>query len=1213
MEEMRLPIGADGVGTIPSRDHATWQRDPSRSFYTEHGIKTSGLRSSPHPLDYRGGEDYAAAEQDDTQSEKAAIEAGRTLVSEDAVLQTAPAAKMLSEADLQAFIRSPSTHADNVEPPLPSTNGVKDTPINGSSALWDRSSEPLVDETSLYGAPTSLIGSEGPRIEAFAKLEFDDGQFYMNTYAVELGRDIRAARKALQRDLKTSKSRGHQALAHNRHQSSSSVDTRNPSLKGKRRELKKTASSVLSESGGILNYSAYDSESLRRSKNGKSMSEGSISNNSSSQNPTIYFEYPGDDLFSSELPANKPTYGAQPVNASALMPSPDECPLIPIHPPVAIDGTNAGHRGISRRHVKIAYNFEKRLFEMEVKGRNGAFVDEQHFAPGEVSELRNGSFLQIGGVGIRFRLPRENGTEGTQTSGAHSAMSFDFEDGRGESIAMADTSESASSVVDERSENSSQANSLRGSEDRSRSEKASEGEASEDDGEIDAGSKRRARKEIASSGKAMRKPKKTFKPPPSAKVNLKSRPKTGSKSTANPGPTIVDEQTKRDLHEEAVKALELGIPISMIPPRRKGPGRPPKNGFMSKREEASLKKQAREVAKAQATINGDTDSDALKTSLDIPALMKRKYTKRKGDGQPDETDIHESIEGSESVIANQQAPTPVPKPSKEKRPKPAKSPSPIIDEASLTSEQLAKPQQSYVVLIHEALTNAPTGQMSLPQIYKAIERRYPYFKFKVQTVGWQSSIRHNLSQHPAFRKVEREGKGWMWGLVPEVSIEKERRPRRPTPPNLSQGNYYASGPSMFHPPYPYPGFPGQQANGVQTTQAPFVYPPQTGNGMKPQTIFKGANGLPLPLPQANPSATYQSPYTPAQKSTNAQENSGNIKSESSLPIQNLDGDVGSTAPDIGGSTHSDPQSNISSYTAFGQESSNVDVGPTQAQALQTSSSLPAPEFSKNVLDAVNNFKSILTKSMANIPHAEKIVTRAINRTLGIHTPEPGQKEYPEEEAIMGVLQPLVSNIRETERQQMEHWKHEQHPSSAARVQPDPDSNDSASKRRALEQLQNSPEHSKKSVDPSEHPPTEMASSANKPQPTTNAGPVSPTAPPLSPGSPPQSPKLETKSTPSIEGPSETAPSPNSNHLAQSQNSLQSLIEQLTQAPPSTVKAKPETLSAAATDELSHGTKRKLDGQEHSRSLDADGVTSPTDSVDSGMASMENSRAKRVAV
>ncbi|KAI5795231.1 fork head domain-containing protein, partial [Geopyxis carbonaria] len=76
-----------------------------------------------------------------------------------------------------------------------------------------------------------------------------------------------------------------------------------------------------------------------------------------------------------------------------------------------------------------------------------------------------------------------------------------------------------------------------------------------------------------------------------------------------------------------------------------------------------------------------------------------------------------------------------------------------------------KPNHSYVVMCHEAIVASEEKALSLPQIYRAIERKYPYYKFRVTTNGWQSSVRHNLGQNKAFRKVERAGKGWMWGVV----------------------------------------------------------------------------------------------------------------------------------------------------------------------------------------------------------------------------------------------------------------------------------------------------------------------------------------------------------------------------------------------------------------------------------------------------------------
>ncbi|RPA80469.1 winged helix DNA-binding domain-containing protein, partial [Ascobolus immersus RN42] len=98
-------------------------------------------------------------------------------------------------------------------------------------------------------------------------------------------------------------------------------------------------------------------------------------------------------------------------------------------------------------------------------------------------------------------------------------------------------------------------------------------------------------------------------------------------------------------------------------------------------------------------------------------------------------------------------------------------------EEDYTQEDLQKPGASYVYLIYEAISNSETKRMSLSEIYRAIQRKYPYFKFRVGTNGWQSSIRHNLGQNSAFEKVEKDGKGYLWGITPGATVEKERKKR----------------------------------------------------------------------------------------------------------------------------------------------------------------------------------------------------------------------------------------------------------------------------------------------------------------------------------------------------------------------------------------------------------------------------------------------------
>lgn len=80
-----------------------------------------------------------------------------------------------------------------------------------------------------------------------------------------------------------------------------------------------------------------------------------------------------------------------------------------------------------------------------------------------------------------------------------------------------------------------------------------------------------------------------------------------------------------------------------------------------------------------------------------------------------------------------------------------------------------KPSFSFPCLIGLALTSCESGRMSVSQIYDYITTRFPYFK--TAKAGWKNSVRHNLSLNKFFCKLERkddeQGKGSMWGIVPE--------------------------------------------------------------------------------------------------------------------------------------------------------------------------------------------------------------------------------------------------------------------------------------------------------------------------------------------------------------------------------------------------------------------------------------------------------------
>lgn len=86
----------------------------------------------------------------------------------------------------------------------------------------------------------------------------------------------------------------------------------------------------------------------------------------------------------------------------------------------------------------------------------------------------------------------------------------------------------------------------------------------------------------------------------------------------------------------------------------------------------------------------------------------------------------------------------------------------------------SKPNLPYSILITDVLRKKGTERgMSLSEIYKGIQELYPFYFYCPD--GWQSSVRHNLSLNKSFRKISKEGKGWLWGVNEEVIAEKDRQ------------------------------------------------------------------------------------------------------------------------------------------------------------------------------------------------------------------------------------------------------------------------------------------------------------------------------------------------------------------------------------------------------------------------------------------------------
>ncbi|XP_063072111.1 forkhead box protein P4 [Engraulis encrasicolus] len=91
-----------------------------------------------------------------------------------------------------------------------------------------------------------------------------------------------------------------------------------------------------------------------------------------------------------------------------------------------------------------------------------------------------------------------------------------------------------------------------------------------------------------------------------------------------------------------------------------------------------------------------------------------------------------------------------------------------------------RPPYTYASLIRHAILESPDRQLTLNEIYNWFTRMFAYFRRNTAT--WKNAVRHNLSLHKCFVRVENV-KGAVW-TVDEVEYQKRRPPKMTGSPTL---------------------------------------------------------------------------------------------------------------------------------------------------------------------------------------------------------------------------------------------------------------------------------------------------------------------------------------------------------------------------------------------------------------------------------------------
>ncbi|OQN95669.1 hypothetical protein B0A48_18193 [Cryoendolithus antarcticus] len=722
----------------------------------------------------------------------------------------------------------------------------------------------------------------------YAQLVFNDGEYIIDTLSIILGRDSQVQQQYQRECRRLSKQQiieqerermAAKALeeykkepSHASHPDEEPSSKSDHSLEGR---PVPGLPSMCSEQGGIVNLAAegddeHEKKRYRRILRQRKLKASAQSSSSASVDPARLHKGFSYNAFNEQ--AGHDMDG-------------EVVPFVAVHPTDPKDITK-----ISREHARIAYNHKAAEWEMEVLGKHIMVLNEYSWQPpngledwaygwesaehithlrGAVIRLTHHTDIMIASLRFKFRLPVQPDEEESDLNELEPlSEDEDVEIGNSSparrlSAALDSEGEAEEGEADSEPEVAPADASRK----KGKSKKKAKAEKKEKSGlklklkTSQTAAKAEARTSSPEvSRKASKKPKKSAPPPDNAAPGESSAAAASAAPTAAPAPStdapavagndLAAPTTSEPPAQPTARAADVPLVFEKgtllgdaapeeLPEKRKGPGRPPKNGLISKRDNAILARRymdfdkqgiprppmkelleivraenkAKEAA-AKAAARGE--NNMIMQSIEggaRPHAASMNGPRGAGNGKvqrsTDDALARASAELADAVAAESKA--------EAKRTRTWRSPSPVKPEEECTEEELKKPTQTYYITLEAILGNGPPEGLELQQIYDKVMKMYPYFKYKSESTGWQSSVRHNLKQHPRFQQSTKQGKGWMWSINPEVPYNGDVRKKKPSPPRVPQQ---------------------QQQNGGHAQQAHFQY----GNPYAQQYPQQGQQG-----------------------------------------------------------------------------------------------------------------------------------------------------------------------------------------------------------------------------------------------------------------------------------------------------------------------------------------------------------------------------------